>query len=316
VDVTGSAGDELARLLADQPAWLVRVLASLEAGRAAAGLVLVWDQTPEPAGEAVTSDSRPPFELGGDPLPEDVRRELVAFRRHCARCGRREVPQLLVRPRLAQLSFEIAEPTAVVPVDDVMFHGCGSCGRPLVGLALWATADYSSGAGVVVLALRTRVGGNLYSVRVWQDVDELRFFRSTELADHRWRDCERALMEYRLPVCVMAGCGEKARERFVVARRPDPDPLLPWSLCGRSWDPGEVIRLCPGHASMLVRGEDPARPGVLRDELVHGLRFQTAEASELAAAARRELVAERVRQWAALDITPDQVCRRLFGSGA
>jgi hypothetical protein len=88
--------------------------------------------------------------------------------------------------------------------------------------------------------------------------------QSVDHAHIAWRDLEHELEERRRPVCVVPGCEAKARETYVVQHRPG---HLDLRLCGRSWRPDDRIELCPQHGYRILRGEDPANPGPVLDEL-------------------------------------------------
>jgi hypothetical protein len=85
----------------------------------------------------------------------------------------------------------------------------------------------------------------------------------SEMIEVAWQDLERALEMRRRPACVTPGCAEPARavRQFRVAQGP-------LSFCGRTWQAGQLIDLCPRCSWALMRGEDPARPGVVDRDLM------------------------------------------------
>jgi len=233
------------------------------------------------AGEALTTDSTPPARVVGDGIPD-----VLHYRRHCPNCATRTAPRYGVIARIPDLAiaiaYEPADPTASLPLQHDTAHVCGSCHGPYPAPALWGSVKpvtYPPRAYELELRDDTRWARNWVSAELVEqavaDVNAL-----------VWEELERALAEQRLPTCVNPGCEAKARCVFTVEWRnagaaivsaiaahignPELEPAGMW-LCGRPWAPGDRIDLCPEHAHHVYRGEDPANPGRLRDDLVPDL---------------------------------------------
>lgn len=219
------------------------------------GPAIMLDRREPPIEEAWTDDFRDPVVAAGLSLAT------YGYRRLCHRCGKLGIPRLWIVPSTVRLDW-YDQP--VVSFEQRRGHGCQfGCGVHR-GRPVWAQVRPGDSGGMVVQFTDDPSTGWLtLQARdpFWYGGGDHR-----SVMDFVWREAELHLEERRRPPCALHGCGEKARETFTVQPR---SPLLGrLHLCGRFWDPGDKMELCPQHAYLLRRGEDPAHPGEMVDELV------------------------------------------------
>lgn len=233
---------------------------------------LMWDRRPSVRPPAIVTDTRDPI-IAAPGVPAGLR-----YRRWCERCRAACEPVAGLLPRLPLIirTFSESPLRALEPLPVDRAHMCGTCLTAFPAPALWARLGIENNVCVRGLTDAPSEGRYLTMRFDRTMVDHQWSDSVAALAEVAWRDLEYELAELRRPMCCVPQCEAKARETYVVQHRPGWPDLR---LCGRSWRPDDRIEVCPEHSYLILRGEDPANPGPVLDELTFPLiGMQLAEA--------------------------------------